>query len=87
MDKDKMPFLEPFSTDCEPCHAPDCPHTKQCIIRLRGENKDLKERIEMAVSYLPESPDKAKGFLIPVLVNKRKGGEPQSSRVPGRIKD
>ncbi len=39
--------------------------------QLQAENKELKERIEFAVEYLPESPDKALRFLKPVL----KGGK------------
>lgn len=31
--------------------------------RLTKENARLKERIEMAIDYLPESPQKAMGFL------------------------
>ena len=31
------------------------------------ENKGLIERIEFAVSYLPECPDKAKSILVPAL--------------------
>ncbi|MCK5017486.1 MAG: DUF551 domain-containing protein [Candidatus Peribacteraceae bacterium] len=30
-------FSEPFETNCDPCYAPDCPHTKQCIKRLQAE--------------------------------------------------
>jgi len=33
--------------------------------QLQAENKDLMERIELAVGYLPESPDKALSFLKP----------------------
>ena len=35
--------------------------------RLNEENKRLKERIEFAVDYLPESPNKAIAFLTPAL--------------------
>lgn len=34
--------------------------------QLRAEIKALKERIELAIDYLPECPDKAKSFLLPV---------------------
>ncbi len=34
----------------------------------RGQQiKELKERIEFAVDYLPECPDKALAFLTPVV--------------------
>jgi len=35
--------------------------------KLQAENKELLERIEFAVDYLPECPDKAKSFLITAL--------------------
>ena len=38
-------FLEPFQTDCDPCHALDCPHVAQCIKKLRAENESLKDKI------------------------------------------
>lgn len=34
---------------------------------LEAKNEELKERIEFAVDYLPESPNKALGFLEPAL--------------------
>ncbi len=37
---------------------------------LLAANKELKERIEFAVEYLPESPDKALRFLEPALKGK-----------------
>ena len=37
------------------------------IKQLEAENKELKERIEFAVDYLPESPNKARAFLSPAL--------------------
>ena len=40
------PFLEPFSSDCDPCHASDCPHVAQCIKNLQAENKSLKEALD-----------------------------------------
>lgn len=43
---------------------------QQHFKQLQAENEDLKERIKFAVGYLPECPDKAKSFLIPVLKNK-----------------
>lgn len=46
MSKEAMPFIEPFETDCDPCYAPDCPHTLQCIKLLQAENERLKEQIE-----------------------------------------
>jgi len=39
----------------------------KCFEQLQAENKELLERIEMAADYLPECPDKAKGFLTPAL--------------------
>ena len=34
------------------------------IEKLQAKNKKLRERIEFAVDYLPECPDKAKSFLV-----------------------
>ncbi len=36
------------------------------LVDLQAENEELKERIELAVDYLPECPDKAKSFLEPL---------------------
>ena len=35
--------------------------------QIQTEIKELKERIEFAVDYLPECPDQAKSFLAPAL--------------------
>ena len=39
----------------------------EAIYQLAARSKELKERIEFAVEYLPESPHRALGFLKPVL--------------------
>ena len=43
------------------------------IEQLQAENKELLERIELAVDYLPECPDKAKSFLEPAMKEKQDG--------------
>ena len=40
--------------------------------QLQAENKELKERIEFAIEYLPMSPNKALGFLEPALQENQK---------------
>jgi len=40
------------------------------IKQLQAEKKELIERIELAVDDLPESPGKAKSFLVPALKGK-----------------
>ncbi len=41
--------------------------SRPLIKQLRAENKELLERIEVAVDCLPECPDEAKSFLTPAL--------------------
>ena len=55
--------FNPLGTPKEPKPCPKCK-------KLQAENKDLKERIELAVYYLPESPDKALSFLKPATEKK-----------------
>ncbi len=60
---------------CLSCiHNPDTHVYKlqKQIDQLQAENKLLRERIETAVEYLPECPDKALSFLKPALQEKPK---------------
>jgi len=38
-------------------------YCEKCYDKLEAENVELRERIELAISYLPECPNKAKDFL------------------------
>ncbi len=51
-------------------------HTRRVLLpkieQLQAKNKELKERIEFAIEYLPMSPNKALGFLEPALLENQK---------------
>ena len=58
-----------YYVQCEECLMMcDRSPCLECQIKhLQAEIKRLKERIEFAVDYLPESPNKAIAFLTPAL--------------------
>ncbi|KKN75912.1 hypothetical protein LCGC14_0376200 [marine sediment metagenome] len=45
------------------CAQPEI-YCRAVVEQLQTELAEAKERIELAVDYLPECPDKAKGFLV-----------------------